>query len=432
MTHPRHWCTGARRVGSEEIGRLDGIRRIPRHPRHARHARHPRALAAASVALTLAAIAVSCTSSSGTTTTPLAPSTTVRATTTQPRVTRTATIVLVVPASGPLEGLGNEAREGLELAIRHAKEDAKLPADMNMRVRVLDETARGVARAVDRAARNDDVIAIVGGLLESTEATLAPVARRRTVALFTFTWGTTTELTSVVRVGPSRTSIIEEAARFVRSANPAARSIAVVATPGAAGSVTTRDSIAALLSPAEVALSNGPAILTSAPSDPAELAQLPIVVTGTGDSSFETYARLRTNPTSQPPSIIVPADSLGCRTLPTGVASGTRCVSRGRWHGSTPLARSFREDTAAAAITPSWATGAAYDAGSLIAVIATAILRTPTAPSSAVRSRLFEAKVTTPYATFTGVSGRLTTGEGFVGNAQTLLAENGQWVLDAR
>ncbi len=372
-----------------------------------------------------------CTSSSGTTTIAVPPSTSARPTTTQPVVTRTATIVLVVPTTGPLEGLGTEAREGLELAIRHAVEDGDLPSDLSVRVRVLDETARGVARSVDRAARNDDVIAIVGGVLETTEAALAPVARRRKVTLFAFSWGPAGEPPAAVRVGPSRRSMAKQAAQFIRSARPDAPSLAVVATPGSPGSVTMRDEIIALLAPTDPTGPGVPTILTSAPNDPSELAQLPVVVTGAGDPAFENYARLRPVPQTEPPSAVVPSDALGCRTKPTEMAPGTRCVSRGTWHGTQQSARTFREDAAAAGVTPSWSTVAAYDAGTLIAAIVAPTLRAKNATAAQGRARLVETKATAPYATFSGVSGRLVTGEGFVDNAQTLRAENGVWVNDS-
>ncbi len=373
-----------------------------------------------------------CTSSSDSSSTTVAPapSTTKQPTTTRPTITRNATIVLVVPTSGPLAGLGAEAREGLELAILHATDDARLPADMNIRVRVLDESARNFSRSVDRAVRADDVIAIAGGLLESTEGVLAPLARRRKIALFTFTWGAGKEPASSIRIGPSPTSLSDEAARFIIRANPNVASIAIIATPGAAGSVTMRDAIATKLTPVDDAPSGGPLIETSTPPDTALLAQLPIVVTGDGAASFERYARLRIAPSAEPPSLVVPGDSLGCRTAPIGLAEGTRCVSRGSWHGSGRLAVAFREDTSAASITPSWATVAAYDAGHLIVRIAGPTLLPRSAAPAAARARLLEAKSAPEYTTFTGVNGRLTPGEGFVDSAQVLLAEGGVWIAD--
>ena len=338
--------------------------------------------------------------------------------------------MLVVPVSGPLEGLGAEARSGLDLAIRHATEDGRLPGDLNVRVRVLDESARNFSRAVDRAARSEDVIAIAGGLLESTEDVLAPLARRRKVALFTFTWGAGKEPTSSVRIGPSKTSLSDEAARFIVAANPNVASIAIVATPGAAGSVTMRDAIAAKLTPVDAASSSGPVITTNTPADTALLEQVPLIVTGEGDASFKRYARLRVAPSAEPPSLVVPGDALGCRTAPFGLGEGTRCVSRGSWQGSSPPAITFREDTAAAAIMPSWATVVAYDAGSLVVRIAGPTLLPRKATPANARGALLEAKSATTFTTFTGVSGRLTPGEGFADNAQVLRAEGGVWITD--
>ncbi len=359
-----------------------------------------------------------------------APPTTLRPTTTRPTITRNATIVLVVPTSGPLEGLGTEAREGLDLAIRHAIEDGRLPADMNVRVRVLDESARTFSRAVDRVVRSDDVIAVTGGLLESTEDVLAPLARRRKVALFTFTWGTGKEPTSSVRFGPSKTSLSDEAARYILTANPNVASIAIVATADTAGSVTMRDAIAAKLAPVDAASTSRPIVTTNAPADTALLEQVPIIVTGDGDASFERYARLRITPSAEPPSLVVPGDALGCRTAPFGLAEGTRCVSRGSWQRSSRSAVAFREDTAAAAIRPSWATVVAYDVGSLIARIAGPTLLPRKAAPAVARTALLDTKSTSAYAMFTGVSGRLTPGDGFVDNAQVLQAEGGVWIAD--
>lgn len=351
-------------------------------------------------------------------------------TTTRPTITRHATIVLVVPVSGPLEGLGSEAREGLELAIRHATDDGRLPADIDVRVRVLDESARNFSRTVDRAARSDDVIAIAGGLLASSEVVLAPLARRRKIALFTFTWGAAKEPTSSVRFGPSKTSMSDEAARYIVAANPNVPSIAVVATPGAAGSVTMRDAIAAKLAPVDPMSPSRPVVTTDTPTDIALLEQVPLVVTGDGDAAFERYARLRMTPSAEPPSLVVPGDALGCRTAPLGLAEGTRCVSRGSWHGTSRAAVAFREDTAAVAITPSWATVVAYDAGSLIVRIAGPSLFPRNAAPATARRPLLEAKSAQAFTAFTGVSGRLTPGEGFVDDAQVLRAEGGVWVAD--
>ena len=372
-----------------------------------------------------------CTSSSEPGSTSVASvSTTTAPTTTRPTITRTATVLLVVPAGGPLEGLGSEAREGLELAIRHATEDRRLPSDMVVRVRVLDESARNFARAVDRAARSDDVIAIAGGLLETTEDVLAPLARRRKIALFAFAWRTGKEPASSVRFGPSKTSLSDEAARYIVASNPNVESIAVIAAPGTAGSVTMRDAIAAKLAPLDATTPSGPVVTTDTPADTTLLEQVPLIVTGDGDAAFERYARLRIAPSAEPPSLVVPGDALGCRTAPIGLAEGTRCVSRGSWHGTSRPAVAFREDIAAAAITPSWATVVAYDAGSLIVGVAgPTLLPRKTAPKTA-RAVLLEAKSAPTFTAFTGVSGRLSPGEGFIQNAQILRAEGGVWVAD--
>ncbi len=394
--------------------------------------RSPRIAALAALAGLLTTV-LGCTSSSDSASTAVAPapSTTAPPKTTRPTITRKATILLVVPARGPLEGLGTEAVDGLELAIRHATDDGRLPADMNVRVRVLDESARNFSRAVDRAARADDVVAIVGGLLEPTEDVLAPLARRRKIALFTFTWGAEKEPPSSIRVGPSRTSLSDEAARYIVNANPNVASIAVIATPGAAGSVAMRDAIASKLTLVDSASSTGPVITTSTPTDTALLEQLPIIVTGDGDASFERYARLRIAPSAEPPSLVVPGDALGCRTAPTGLTEGTRCVSRGSWGESNRQAVAFREDTAAAEITPSWATAVAYDAGSLIVRLAGPTLLPRSAAPATARTRLLEAKSAPELSAFIGVRGRLTPGEGFVDDAQVLRAESGVWVADS-
>lgn len=417
------WTTTGPSNPNRHVGRLPQIRRSL-----------PLRSSGLAVLVGLAGLVVTttgCTSAKEPLSTPAATASTTSApTTTRPPITRNATIVLVVPASGPLEGLGTEAREGLELAIRHATEDGKLPADMNVRIRVLDESARNFSRAVDRAVRSEDVIAITGGLLESTEDVLSPLARRRKIALFTFTWGQGNEPASSVRVGPSRSSLADEAARYIVAANPNVASIALIATPGAAGSVTMRDAIAAKMAPVDAASTGGPVVTTNSPADVTLLEQVPLIVTGDGDASFERYARLRIAPSAEPPSLVVPGDALGCRTAPDGLAEGTRCVSRGSWHGPGRAAVAFREDTAAAAITPSWATVVAYDAGSLVARIAGPAALTRSGAPKDLRAALLKAKTAPMFATFTGVSGRLKPGEGFIGNAQVLRSEGGVWVAD--
>lgn len=381
-------------------------------------------------ALFVVAVLSGCTSASG----PLPTnaggptSTEPRVTTTQVNVTRTATVLLVVPTSGPLEGLGTEAREGVELALRHAADDRKLPADLKIRIRTLDESARNISRSVDRAARGDDVIAIVGGVLETTEATLAPVARRREIALFSFTWASKNEPESSVRIGPSNESLIGEAARFVVVANPGAPEFAVVATPGSAGSVTLRDAIVAEVRIRTVNRLGETTIATSAPAAPDQLAQTPIVVTGAGDAAFDQYARIRLAPSIDPPSIVIPTDALGCRTAPAGLPNGTRCVSRGTWQGSASPSRTFREDAEASGLTPSWSTVVAYDTATLIARLAGPTFRDPNAKPSATRTRLLSTKSSTEYNNFSGVNGRLIPTQGFRNNAQVLRAEDGRWV----
>lgn len=408
----------------EDVGTLPQIRRSLSPPT-------PGLVASVALAGLLATM-TGCTSSSDSAPTAVAsaPPTIAPTTTTRPSIRRHATIVLVVPVSGPLEGLGSEAREGLELAIRHATDDGRLPADIQVRVRVLDESARNFSRTVDRAARSDDVIAIAGGLLPSSEVVLAPLARRRKIALFTFTWGAGKEPTSSVRFGPSKTSMSDEAARYIVAANPNVASIAIVAAPGAAGSVAMRDAIAAKVAPVDPVSPSRPVVTTDTPTDIALLEQIPLVVTGDGDAAFERYARLRMIPSAGPPSLIVPGDALGCRTAPLGLAEGTRCVSRGSWHGTSPAAVAFREDIAAVAITPSWATVVAYDAGSLIVRIAGPSLFPGNAAPATARTPLLEAKSAQAFTAFTGVSGRLTSGEGFVDDAQVLRAEGGVWVAD--
>jgi ABC-type branched-subunit amino acid transport system substrate-binding protein len=388
--------------------------------------------ARSALATLLAMGAAGCTSNAPSTESSVAvrTTTTVAIVTTTTPITRRATIVLVVPTTGPLEGLGTEAKEGLELALRHASEDGRIPADMNIRIKVLDEGARSLARAVDRSARDPDVIAIVAGLQPTTEATLVPVANRRKVELFTLSWGDGYEPSRVVRVGPERDTMMLAAARHITTARSDASSLLVLAT-GDGASATRTAFVRALTTPpisADATLIN-----TQAPTDPTAIAATPLVVTGPGAAAFALYAKARPLPANGAPSIVIPTDPLGCGTRATGIADGTHCLSRGSWLGTSLRARTFVEDAAARSITPSWATAAAYDAGSLLVSGAGPIKQAKASPTtttaSEVRTKLLDMKSGSTVAAFAGVSGRLTPGVGFVEATQVLRAERSEWVL---
>lgn len=383
------------------------------------HHRGPTAFAVAAVAL----IAVGCTSTTPTTESTVAgrPTTTAAAPSTITPITRRATIVLVVPTTGPLEGLGTEAKEGLELAIRHAAEDGRIPADMNVRIKVLDEGARSLARAVDRSARDEEVIAIIAGLQPTTEATLVPVATRRKVALFTLTWGDGDEPAVAVRVGPARDAVMTAAAKHITAASPTAGSLLVLAAGD--GSFVARTAFVRAVTTPPVS-ADSTLISTEAPIDPTVVAQTPLVVTGTSAAAFTLFAKTRPQPANGSASIVVPVDPLGCGTRAIGRADGTQCVSRGSWLGQSIRARTFVEDTAARSITPSWATAAAYDAGSLL-MSSTGTLT----GAAAARTKMLAVKSDSTVAAFSGVSGRLLPGSGFVDAAQVLTAEKSVWVL---
>jgi ABC-type branched-subunit amino acid transport system substrate-binding protein len=382
--------------------------------------------------LSLATVGCTSTSTSRSSTSTVVPRTTTTAaivTTTTP-ISRRATIVLVVPTTGPLEGLGAEAKEGLELALRHATEDGRLPADMSIRIKVLDEGARNLARAVDRSAREDDVIAIVAGLQPTTEATLVPVANRRKVALFALSWGEGYEPAQVVRVGPAREAVMTTAAMHIAAASPDASVLFVLGAGDAAGSART-SFVRALTTP-PVAV-DSPLISTEAPDDPVALTTSPLIVTGPSAEAFAFFAKARPEPRVGAPSVVVPTDAIGCGTRPVGVAEGTHCVSRGAWLSTSLRARIFVEDTAARSIVPSWATASAYDAGTLLVLGAGPIKDTKETPQTTtaaeVRTKLLTVKSASTVTSFSGVNGTLVPGAGFVGAAQVLRAEGSRWKL---
>ena len=229
---------------------------------------------------------------------------------------RTATIVLVVPASGANEGVGTEAREGLELALRHGVEDGHLAADTTLNVRVLDESAKGLARAVDRTIRNDNVIALFGGLTESTEGVLAPIARRRKVPLFTFSWRIGSEPADAMRIGPNPDALVDAAALAVVTANPTAVTLLATAVASTAGAAGARDQMVATLSGLNPSAPPFASIASSVPDDLSSVGDAPLVVFGSGQTLIAEYARIRPTPVDAPPSFIVPIDATGCGTRP--------------------------------------------------------------------------------------------------------------------
>ena len=368
-------------------------------------------------------LASGCTSSSNPSTEATRATTTVVATTTTVTpITKRATIVLVVPTTGPLVGLGSEAKEGLELALRHATEDGRLPLDMSIRIKVLDEQARSVARAVDRAARDEEVIAIVGGLLPTTETILVPVARRRKVGLFVLTWGAGVEPSEATRIGPARDIVAASGVRYITAANPATASVLVLAAPPG---VTAANAARSNFVDAFTAVTPSVGVDTEIPSDPAAVSNTPLVVTGESVGSFVLFARLRLKPVADAPSIVAPTDAIGCGSQAFGIADGTRCVTRGSWLNSSVRARTFVEDTAAQSIVVSWATASAYDVGIYLTTVATP---TGASPSGALRTALAIAKTAT--LEFSGVNGRLAPGIGFPDASQSLRAEQSAWILE--
>lgn len=368
--------------------------------------------------------AAGCTSSTTPSTDALRSTTTTAAvSTTITPITKRATIVLVVPTTGALVGLGAEAKEGLELALRHATEDGRVPPDMSIRIKVLDEQARSLARAVDRAVRENDVIAVVGGLLPTTEGTLVPVARRRKVGLFVLTWGSGEEPTEATRIGPARDIVASAGVRFITAANRAVGPLLVLgAPPGASGANAARNTFIEVLS----AVAPSAEVDTNIPPDPAAVATTPIVVTGESIGSFALFGRLRLKPVADAPSIVVPTDAVGCDTKAFGIADGTRCVTRGAWLTTSVRARTFVEDAAAQSIVASWATASAYDVGTYLTTVATP---SGDSPARALRISLTATK-TANAATFSGVNGTFVPGVGFPDAAQVLRAEQASWVLE--
>ena len=362
--------------------------------------------------------------SSGTATSTVAPTS---STTVTP--SRTATIVLVVPASGANEGVGTEAREGLELALRHGVEDGYLAADTTLTVRVLDESAKGLARAVDRTIRNDNVIALFGGLTESTEGVLAPIARRRKVPLFTFSWRIGSEPADAIRIGPNPDALVDAAALAVVAANRTAVTLLATAVASTAGAAGARDQMVATLSGLSPSAPPFVSIATSVPDDLSSVGDAPVVVFGSGQTLIAEYARIRPSPGDAPPSFIVPIDATGCGTRPFTLPEGTRCVSRGLWFAPSPAARAFREDAAAALLIPSWATTVGYDGGVLLAAL---LGRTASREGAAdMRTRLLGAASLPTMAQFEGLNGKLTLANGYERDAQTLIARNGEWEGDS-
>lgn len=370
-------------------------------------------------------LAAGCTSSSTTSTQSPGPTTTIAAsTTTITPITKRATIVLVVPTTGPLVGLGSEAKEGLELALRHAAEDGRLPPDMSVRIKVLDEQARSLARAVDRAVRDEEVIAVVGGLLPTTENALAPVARRRKVGLFILTWGAGAEPSEVTRIGPAQDVVVSSGVRFITAANPAAETVLVLAAPpGATAANVARSTFI----DAVTAITPSIVVETDIPRDPVAVSNTPLVVTGDGVGSFALFARLRLKPIADAPSLVVPTDAIGCGTEAFDIADGTRCVTRGAWLQGSIRARTFVEDAAAQSIVASWATVSAYDVGRFLTTVATP---SGDSPTQALRISLVAAKTTPAASAFSGVNGRFLPGVGFPDASQILRAEQSSWVLE--
>ena len=362
--------------------------------------------------------------SPGTATSTIAPTTSTAVT-----PSRTATIVLVVPASGSNEGIGAEAREGLELALRHGVEDGHLAAETTLNVRVLDESAKGLGRAVDRTIRNDNVIALFGGLTESTEGVLAPIARRRKVPLFTFSWRIGSEPADAIRIGPNPDSLVEAAAFAVVAANPTAVTLLAAAVASTSGAVGARDQLVGTLSGLNPSAPPFATIATSVPDDLASVSDSPVVVFGSGQTLIAEYARIRPTPGDAPPSFIVPIDATGCGTQPFTLPTGTRCVSRGLWFAPSSVAKAFREDAAAALLIPSWATTVGYDGGVLLAAL---LGRTASFESAAeMRARLLGAASLPALARFEGINGKLTPANGYERDAQTLIARDGQWEGDS-
>lgn len=362
---------------------------------------------------------------------------------------RRVTIVLVVPTSGPDAVLGEEARAGLDLAFRHGIEDGRLPGDTSMNIRVLDESAKGLPRAVDRVVRDEKVIAMVGGLSENTEGVLAPIARRRKVALFSFTWRVGSEPADAVRVGPDPNALISVAAAAVKAAatastantattaatattdnavspvRPFSAALVVAAVPPTGSAANLRDQLVGTLNNPDVGATPFLALETSVPSDPSVAAQAPIVLIGSGQPLADEYVRIRPTPELGPASFVVPIDAEGCGARPTRFAPGARCISRGVWLSSATFAQAFREDAAAAGLVPSWATTVAYDAGGLLA----ALLGPSTAatPVAQMRGRLLGAGSLPALSRFRGINGKLIPGRGYEDDAQALIARDGEW-----
>ena len=89
----------------------------------------------------------------------------------------------MAPRSGPAASGGDSVRAAVALAITHAKEDARLPPNIEIKIVSLDEsTQSGAAGAANRRLRNGAVVAVIGSLLPSSFPDLRRVSAARSVA----------------------------------------------------------------------------------------------------------------------------------------------------------------------------------------------------------------------------------------------------------
>ena len=378
--------------------------------------------------------------------------TTRRATTTKPaKASKTVTLLVVAPSSGPHLESGTAAVRAVKLAITHATEDRLLPSGWGVEVETIDEAANsGPAPAVGRTLKkNADIVAVIGALDPVTAGPLGAATAAQSTTLFLLSpdatraepaaAGTTPAVTLRLLTDDTTTGtyagnyalsgpVLAAAGSKVATASdsPAsARAFAAAVTARLASSGAAVASLGLAATDHEVLT---PAFVTKVFDTAPRL----IAFGGAVETGVPLSAAARR---AQPVATFLVGGQVGvsgCADALSALGEGDLCAV-----GATPLsnaerARAFREDYAAAGHgAPTVSVTAAYDAATMVLRVLPAVIRSlgDDPDPDALRAPLMTALRTTRLDGATGTSRFDAAGNRVTPSISVLRKQAGRWVV---
>lgn len=364
---------------------------------------------------------------------------------------KTVTLLVVAPSSGPHLESGTAAVRAVKLAIAHATEDRLLPSGWGVEVETIDEAAKsGPAPAVGRTLKkNADIVAVIGALDPVTAGPLGAAAAAQSTTLFLLSPDATrAEPPAAVTTAAVMLRLLTDDTTTGTYAGDYALSGPVLAAPGSPVATASDSPASARAFAAAVTArltSSGAAVASLGLAGTDHDVLTPAFVTKVFDAAprlvafggavemglpLSTAARQ-----TQPAATFLVGGQVGvsgCADALSALGEGDLCAV-----GATPLsnavkARAFREDYAAAGYgAPTVSVTAAYDAATMVLRALPTVIRSlgDDPDPNAVRAPLMTALRTSRLDGATGTSGFDAAGNRVTPSISVLRKQAGRWVV---